>query len=119
MKTSRTAARSPSSWASTRRTPETGADVGHAGHLRNTGTRINTARLSAGLRSRSPTGDDDDEHEPPAPADGSDPSLNVGGFSSRHPGGANFAFGDGSVRFLKNTISPRVFREAGTASTAS
>ena len=27
------------------------------------------------------------------------------GFVSRHPGGGNFAFGDGSVKFLKNTIS--------------
>ncbi len=34
----------------------------------------------------------------------------VGGFSSRHPGGANFGFGDGSVRFLKNTINPRIFK---------
>jgi len=34
----------------------------------------------------------------------------VGGFSSRHPGGANFGFGDGSVRFLKSTITPKVFR---------
>ncbi|WZO99119.1 DUF1559 domain-containing protein [Isosphaeraceae bacterium EP7] len=27
------------------------------------------------------------------------------GFISRHPGGGNFIFGDGSVKFLKNTIS--------------
>jgi prepilin-type processing-associated H-X9-DG protein len=37
----------------------------------------------------------------------------VGGFASRHPGGANFGFGDGSVRFLKNTINPRIFQLLG------
>jgi prepilin-type processing-associated H-X9-DG protein len=37
----------------------------------------------------------------------------VGGFASAHPGGANFAFGDGSVRFLRETIQPRVLRLLG------
>ena len=37
----------------------------------------------------------------------------VGGFASRHPGGANFAIGDGSVRFIKSSISPGVFRLLG------
>ncbi len=35
-------------------------------------------------------------------------ALFVGGFGSRHPGGQNVAFGDGSVRFLKSSNSIRV-----------
>ena len=34
----------------------------------------------------------------------------VGGFGSRHPGGQNVGFGDGSVRFLKASVSPHVRR---------
>jgi prepilin-type processing-associated H-X9-DG protein len=33
---------------------------------------------------------------------------------SLHPGGANFLFGDGSVRFLKETINPTVFSGLAT-----
>ena len=39
--------------------------------------------------------------------------LGVGGFSSLHPGGANFAIADGSVRFLAMTIDPDLFRQLG------
>ena len=31
-------------------------------------------------------------------------------FRSMHPGGANFAFGDGSIRFLKTSIAAGTFR---------
>jgi prepilin-type processing-associated H-X9-DG protein len=34
--------------------------------------------------------------------------LAVGGFGSEHPGGSNFGFGDGSVRFLSNTVAPQL-----------
>jgi len=37
----------------------------------------------------------------------------VGGFSSRHPGGINCALGDGSVRFIKDTIDTTTYRWLG------
>ena len=49
--------------------------------------------------------------------DGGTPRISttfVGGFGSTHlGGGANFAFGDGSVRFLKQTIDQAVYRRLG------
>jgi prepilin-type processing-associated H-X9-DG protein len=37
----------------------------------------------------------------------------VGGFESNHVGGAQFAFGDGSVRFLNEHISATVYQQLG------
>ncbi|WZO96586.1 DUF1559 domain-containing protein [Isosphaeraceae bacterium EP7] len=36
------------------------------------------------------------------------------GFKSWHPGGANFAMADGSVKFIKQTISARIYNALGT-----
>jgi len=41
-------------------------------------------------------------------------NLAVGGFSSAHPGGANFLFGDGSVRFISENIAPSLYRQLGS-----
>lgn len=47
---------------------------------------------------------------PPRPNDWWD----VIGFRSRHPGGAQFALGDGSVRFLSETIDATLYRALST-----
>ena len=36
------------------------------------------------------------------------------GFGSRHPGGAIFLFVDGSVRFIKDSVDPRIFKALAT-----
>ncbi|EAQ80334.1 DUF1559 domain-containing protein [Blastopirellula marina] len=41
-----------------------------------------------------------------------DHDLNAA-FASRHPGGANFGFGDGSVKFIPETINLTVYRNLG------
>ena len=37
----------------------------------------------------------------------------VGGFASEHPGGGNFGFADGSVRFLSQNTDPQIFTYLG------
>jgi len=44
------------------------------------------------------------------------PEAHVEDYWSRHPGGVNFVFGDGSVKLIKNSISPAVYRGLFTRS---
>jgi prepilin-type N-terminal cleavage/methylation domain-containing protein/prepilin-type processing-associated H-X9-DG protein len=55
-----------------------------------------------------PIGVPTDEYTPPTKA-----SLAVGGFGSRHPGGAQFARGDGSVTFFPETVDPQLWLDLG------
>jgi len=77
------------------RGPDLGWMSGTRSTLRNTGTRLNAPPAP-----------------PPSPP-GTDPDLWVGGFGSHHAGGANFGLGDGSVRFIRETIHPHVYRALG------
>ncbi len=90
--------------------------VGTMSSLRNTGVPINYDDPITGSKSPIPM--------PLSPAsdlselstlikDGLLPPGYVGGFSSNHPGGANFLFGDGSVRLLSQKIRTAVYRSLG------
>jgi len=105
--------------------------------LRNTGTLVNALNYRKGLPRPSQLFDTSIEdfpseespespvEEPPVPFDpppGFVPApggvlpgspLYVGGFGSEHPGGAMFAVGDGSVRFISETISPTTYANLG------
>jgi prepilin-type N-terminal cleavage/methylation domain-containing protein/prepilin-type processing-associated H-X9-DG protein len=90
--------------------PDEGWASGTRASLRNSGSGLNRP---AGSLPGPGSGEDDDADGQAAgasTASATDSLSYVGGYSSWHPGGANFAFGDGSVRFLKSSMARRVFR---------
>jgi prepilin-type N-terminal cleavage/methylation domain-containing protein/prepilin-type processing-associated H-X9-DG protein len=76
--------------------------------LRNAGIPLNSPDLLYGDRPIS-SWDDEDPVSIQLEPDPNNPYL-VGGFGSHHPGGTNFAFGDGSVKYLRQTVPPRILR---------
>jgi len=87
--------------------------------LRNTGSAINQTILSPPVPTAAPAPPVDSAVGQPGQTADAELTLSadalrfVGGYNSRHPGGANCAFGDGSVRFVKNSIAPNVLRLLG------
>ena len=80
------------------------------------GTRAtlrNTGEVVTSFRRSSVTGDGADRDEAERDAGAEVGSLQVGGFGSFHPGGGNFNFADGSVRFLAERIDPELYRQLG------
>jgi prepilin-type N-terminal cleavage/methylation domain-containing protein/prepilin-type processing-associated H-X9-DG protein len=104
---------------------ELGWASGTRATLRNTGTPINESFLDpsdlnvfladlAGVERPAdvPAPAPDPEPDKPARPVALGP-IPVGGYGSLHPNGANFLLGDGSVRFLRTTIHPTIYRLLG------
>ncbi len=90
--------------------------------LRNTGLPLNTTGMAGGPvnwagYSRQESGSIDDDDQTPEPAENQPPPqgpiLPVGGFSSIHPGGCQFAFGDGHVVLLDESLALDVLKQLG------
>lgn len=110
--------------------PDLGWASGTSATLRNTGNQPNspgavtpvlnsdgTIDSNAGSETDRETLDDQpvSDLQPGETADQAKKRIQrvCGGYSSYHPGGANFVFGDGSVRFVKNSISTLTFMKLG------
>jgi prepilin-type N-terminal cleavage/methylation domain-containing protein/prepilin-type processing-associated H-X9-DG protein len=82
--------------------------------LRNTGTALNRTAALAGFFPEEEENPAGAELRPiPGQAAAGTNLTQVGGYGSNHPGGANFTFGDGSVKFIKNSINAKVYRCLG------
>jgi prepilin-type processing-associated H-X9-DG protein len=94
--------------------------LGTRATLRNTGPPINAREP---LTIPTPLWPYPQTPAPPAPGaveasvqGGLLPMTYVGGFSSHHPGGANFLLCDGSARLIKQSIDQRVLQRLGNRS---
>lgn len=83
--------------------------------LRNTGSPINGSTSKGGLLEQigEPVAGMRTTFPQPVVPAGLTPALVVGGFESMHAGGAMFVFADGSVQFLRETISATVLAQLG------
>jgi prepilin-type N-terminal cleavage/methylation domain-containing protein/prepilin-type processing-associated H-X9-DG protein len=83
--------------------------------LRNTGAGLNSENALTALFAGSAQLSEADRQAAAARmvADGVIPVDFVGGFSSWHPQGGNFAFCDGSVRFIKRTVQQPIYQLLG------
>ncbi len=92
---------------------EMGWAVGTRATLRNTGIPLNETDLPS-ISSMVPgLSDQNSPYVEPIPTDPNLAIPIVGGFGSSHSIGANFLFGDGSVRMIKKTIRLDVYRRLG------
>ena len=95
--------------------PSLGWASGTRSTLRNTGMTINIedSPIAPAVPPLIPTFERDLAGVEGLTASGALPLEFVGGFSSNHPGGANFLFCDGSARFLKRTIEAATYHRLG------